>query len=230
MLKLAKFGGVTFGAGAIIGLSIAGWMYFHRSSNVASVSENENATEPLIDSSTGSGDNTTKISPGSPAKAMALGVTTDGNQGSVLGDSSSGQSYAAATPTPMPTQSSSSLPGPSGFSVYNQYVNASTALFQDVLPGTGKAIGEGSVATVQYRGYLTNGDEFDESYARGKPFTFTEGAGTVIPGWEQGLYGMKAGGQRRLIVPPSQGYGDTAKGSIPADSVLVFDIVLVSVQ
>ena len=89
---------------------------------------------------------------------------------------------------------------------------------------------QGSAVTINYRGWLTNGKEFDESYSVGKPFTFTEGAGTVIEGMAQAIFGMKAGGTRRLIIPPTVGYGAAGHNPIPPDAVMVFDVELVSVQ
>ncbi|GAC1372118.1 MAG: hypothetical protein NVSMB39_6340 [Candidatus Saccharimonadales bacterium] len=87
----------------------------------------------------------------------------------------------------------------------------------------------GKVVIVAYRSWLTDGTLFDDALT-GKPYCFTEGAHPVIPGWEQGLFGMKAGGQRRLIILPAVGYGADAHGPIPGESVLVFDVVLISIQ
>jgi len=91
-------------------------------------------------------------------------------------------------------------------------------------------VAQGSAVTINYRGWLTNGKEFDESYSVGKPFTFTEGAGTVIEGMAQAIFGMKAGGMRRLIIPPTVGYGAAGHDLVPPDAVMVFDVELVSVQ
>ncbi|HEY6736333.1 MAG TPA: FKBP-type peptidyl-prolyl cis-trans isomerase [Candidatus Saccharimonadia bacterium] len=123
-----------------------------------------------------------------------------------------------------------SAPGPAEFGQYDQYKNEQSAYSGDVLLGDGNSAQMGDWLTVNYRGWLTNGTEFDESYVRGKPFVFEMGAHHVIQGWEQGLFGMKAGGKRRLIIPPAVGYGATAQGSIPPNSVLVFDVELVAVS
>jgi peptidylprolyl isomerase len=228
MPKPVKFLTITFSSGLLIGGVIIGWLYTHKGETAADVVRPTSVAGNVL-GATSSDSGNSSSQPGSP-----LMVSNSGNQGSVPGESSQQSTSASSAPSSTSSSDSESsapsLPSPSNFSVYDQYKGNATALYQDVIPGTGAAIQKGSVVTVQYKGYLTDGTEFDESYARGKAFTFTEGAGTVIPGWEEGLYGMKAGGQRRLIVPPSQGYGAVAHGPIPANSVLVFDVVLVSVQ
>ena len=121
------------------------------------------------------------------------------------------------------------MPSSADFKQYEQYKNNDSALFGDIVVGQGAAVAAGSVVTVNYKGWLTGGDLFDQS-AAGQPFSFTEGEHRVIVGWEQGLFGMKVGGKRRLIVPPAVGSGNQAKGSIAAGSVMVFDVELVGVK
>jgi FKBP-type peptidyl-prolyl cis-trans isomerase FkpA len=105
----------------------------------------------------------------------------------------------------------------------------------DLLLGTGDVAATGSVLTVNYTGWLydpskpdNKGLQFDTSIGK-TPFTFTLGTASVINGWDKGLVGMKVGGIRRLVVPPSLGYGDIRNFSIPPYSTLVFEIELVSV-
>jgi peptidylprolyl isomerase len=102
---------------------------------------------------------------------------------------------------------------------------------EDLRPGTGRAAAGGDTLTVQYVGVrYTDGKQFDASYDKGTPFRFVLEAKEVIPGWDQGLKGMKAGGRRELIVPPALGYG--AQGSppdIPPNATLVFVIDLLKV-
>lgn len=106
----------------------------------------------------------------------------------------------------------------------------------DVIPGSGAEAVIGAVVTVNYTGWLYDANKLDgkglqfDSSSTTAPFAFTLGAGQVIQGWDQGVPGMKVGGLRRLVVPPSLGYGAVRYGPIPPDATLVFDIELVSVQ
>ena len=106
----------------------------------------------------------------------------------------------------------------------------------DLREGGGTAAASGNTLTVNYSGWLydaTKPDQkgllFDTSLARG-PFSFVLGQGQVIPGWDQGLVGMKTGGLRRLVIPPSMGYGGTRAGQIPPYSTLVFEVELLEVK
>ncbi|MDQ6830079.1 MAG: FKBP-type peptidyl-prolyl cis-trans isomerase [Gemmatimonadota bacterium] len=98
---------------------------------------------------------------------------------------------------------------------------------RDFVVGTGAAVATGKTVTVKYSGYLPSGVKFDENISAG--IVFTVGSLNVIAGFDQGVIGMKVGGKRKLVMPPSLGYGATVHGSIPANSVLIFDIELVSV-
>lgn len=99
---------------------------------------------------------------------------------------------------------------------------------KDLITGTGPAAKTGDSVSVNYVGALYHGGKvFDASWKRKEPFTFTLGKGQVIPGWEQGIVGMKVGGRRELIIPASLAYG--AKGSppaIPPNAPLVFVVDL----
>jgi len=102
---------------------------------------------------------------------------------------------------------------------------------QDIQVGTGAEAVPGKSVVVNYTGTLTNGVVFDSSFKRNEPFTLTLGAGQVIPGWEQGLQGMKVGGTRVLTIPSSLGYGPQGAGSlIPPNATLIFQIQLVDVK
>lgn len=104
-------------------------------------------------------------------------------------------------------------------------------VIKDLKKGKGATAEAGDEVTVQYLGvdYKT-GKEFDSSWSRNEPFPFTLGSNSVIPGWEQGVVGMKLGGRRELIVPPELAYGSQAVGSIKPNSTLVFVIDLLAVK
>lgn len=126
-------------------------------------------------------------------------------------------------------------PGPETFSQYEQYKNNPAALTGDIsVCPNGAELKAGYKAAVYYKGWLTNGTLFDQSRPNDsgqlQPFILTVGAGQVIKGWEQGLLGMKVGGTRRIIVPSALGYGAAAQGSIPANSMLIFDVQLLDIQ
>ena len=101
----------------------------------------------------------------------------------------------------------------------------------DIVKGTGAAAKTGDNLTMKYVGVLySNGKQFDASWDSGQDFPFTLGAGKVIPGWDQGLVGMKVGGRRQLIIPPELAYGDQDQGpDLPANSTLIFVVDLVKI-
>jgi len=101
---------------------------------------------------------------------------------------------------------------------------------EDLKIGTGAEAVNGKAVTVNYRGTLTNGTQFDSSYDRGTPFTFNLGAGEVIQGWDLGVKGMKIGGKRKLTIPSDLGYGARGVGTIPPNSTLIFEIELLKVE
>ena len=108
---------------------------------------------------------------------------------------------------------------------------ASGLRYQDLKFGAGEPASVGQDVTVHYTGWLKNGKKFDSSVDRGKPFTFTLGAGMVIKGWDEGVAGMKVGGQRTLVIPPHLGYGERgAGGAIPPNATLLFDVELLEVK
>ncbi len=124
-----------------------------------------------------------------------------------------GCSDSTTTPTPSPTFSET-----------------------DLRLGTGTEAAAGKVLTVNYTGWLYDGTktdhkglQFDTSVGL-TPLAFTLGAGQVIDGWERGLPGMKAGGVRQLVIPPSLAYGGARNGPIPPFATLIFEIELVDVQ
>lgn len=97
--------------------------------------------------------------------------------------------------------------------------------------GDGTVAEKHSIVTVHYTGSLENGTVFDSSLNPGRePFRFTLGVGQVIAGWDQGVLGMKTGEKRKLTIPPELGYGNQDMGVIPPNSVLIFEVDLLSVE
>jgi FKBP-type peptidyl-prolyl cis-trans isomerase len=104
--------------------------------------------------------------------------------------------------------------------------------------GSGNEAVTGRQVSVHYTGWLYDGSrpehkgsQFDSSRDRGEPFQFRLGAGEVIPGWDQGVTGMRVGGRRTLTIPPRLGYGSRgAGGVIPPNATLVFDVELLDVR
>lgn len=166
----------------------------------------------------GSSGNSSTITVGNESKANEALASKSASTGST------GTSTAAAkTPTSGPLSKEPHITPPSG--------PAPTKLVtKEIVTGTGAEAKTGSAVAVNYVGALyKTGKVFDASWKRNEPFTFTLGKGQVIPGWEQGVAGMKVGGRRELIIPPALGYG--AKGlppSIPPNETLIFVIDLLS--
>lgn len=108
----------------------------------------------------------------------------------------------------------------------------------DVVVGQGAEARPGAKVSVHYTGWLYDhtrpdqkGTEFDSSRKHGAPFSFDLGQRKVIAGWDQGVTGMKVGGQRRLVIPSDLAYGENgAGGVIPPGATLVFDVELLDVQ
>ncbi len=130
---------------------------------------------------------------------------------------------AAKTPTSGPLSKEPHVIPPSG-------PPPTKLVTKEIITGTGAEAKTGSAVAVNYVGALyKTGKVFDASWKRNEPFPFTLGKGQVIPGWEQGVVGMKVGGRRELIIPAALGYG--AKGAppkIPPNETLVFIVDLLS--
>ncbi|HEY5286685.1 MAG TPA: FKBP-type peptidyl-prolyl cis-trans isomerase [Solirubrobacteraceae bacterium] len=130
----------------------------------------------------------------------------------------------AKTPTSGPLASKPAVTVPSG--------GAPTKLVtKEIIVGAGPEAKAGDSVTVNYVGVLyKGGKEFDSSWKRNEPFTFTLGKGQVIPGWDQGVAGMKVGGRRELIIPAELAYGKNGSPpTIPPNSALVFVVDLLGV-
>ncbi len=139
------------------------------------------------------------------------------------------ESSCAGTPVALPSAIPNVPPIPAGV----QTVTASSGLrYADLKAGTGDVAKSGQTATVQYTGWLPDGTKFDASADHGQPLSFPLGAGQVIKGWDEGVAGMKVGGERLLIVPPDLGYGTKGAGGgvIPPCATLIFDVQLLGVK
>ena len=100
----------------------------------------------------------------------------------------------------------------------------------EVRAGSGSAqVTKGDTITVNYIGAFMDGKKFDSSYDRNQPFTVTVGAGQIIPGFEQGVVGMKVGEVRRIMIPANLAYGTAGQGPIPPNTPIQFQIELLSI-
>lgn len=103
--------------------------------------------------------------------------------------------------------------------------------WQDLVPGTGAEAVKGAVVSADYTGWLADGSVFDTSKRVGRPYQFTLGMRRVIDGWDEGLVGMRVGGQRLLVIPPQLAYGPRGSGGvIPGNATLIFLIDLRDVR
>jgi len=128
-------------------------------------------------------------------------------------------------PTPPAKPEAKNASVPKGF-----IKTASGLMYKDRKIGKGTAAKAGDKVIVHYKGWLDNGQVFDSSRKPGRdPFSFTLGRGEVIKGWDEGVTGMKPGGVRELIIPPSLGYGDQDLGNIPPNSTLHFEVELLKI-
>ncbi len=101
-------------------------------------------------------------------------------------------------------------------------------------PSSSKVAKAGDVVSVNYTGRLEDGTVFDSnvdpSFGHVEPFVFPLGIGQVIPGWDEGIVGMKVGEKKTLTVPPEKGYGENAVGPIPANSTLIFEVEVLAIN
>lgn len=165
----------------------------------------------------------------SVARSPAVGTGTEASAVNTPGASSSASSPSSATGTGV------SAPSGAAASItpfQPQPFDPVTELkIQDLKAGTGAEAGPGKKVTVDYTGWLSNGQKFDSSKDRGQPFSFNLGSHQVIQGWDQGVAGMKVGGIRRLTIPPALAYGERgAPGAIPMNASLQFDVELLNVE
>jgi peptidylprolyl isomerase len=169
---------------------------------------------------------------GSSSSSSTIGVGNENKADEALATASASSSTPTSatsptatvkTPASGPLSKEPSVTPPSGAA-------PTKLIVKELITGTGAEAKAGQSATVNYVGVLYKGGKvFDASWKRNEPFTFTLGRGQVIPGWDQGVVGMKVGGRRELIIPAPLAYG--AKGSpptIPANAALVFVVDLLA--
>jgi FKBP-type peptidyl-prolyl cis-trans isomerase len=118
------------------------------------------------------------------------------------------------------------------FSLSDTAVITSTGLvYEDLIAGEGPVARTGDTLSVVYTGYLQDDSVFDSNVDSGRPFEFPLGAGYVIPGWDEGLVGMRVGGSRLLVIPPELAYGSTGSGGvIPPNATLTFQVKLLEIK
>ena len=139
-------------------------------------------------------------------------------------------SQTAARTTPDPDMTHMQFHQKLGVNLATMTKTASGLQYQDLVVGKGAEVRAGQEATVHYTGWLPDGTKFDSSKDRNEPFSFRVGGRMVIAGWDEGVAGMKVGGIRKLVIPPSLGYGSRGVDVIPPNSVLVFDVELLGVR
>ncbi len=102
---------------------------------------------------------------------------------------------------------------------------------EDIVMGKGPEVHNGDTVTIHYTGTLLDGTKFDSSHDHpGNQPLVSQIPGSLIQGWNRGIPGMKVGGKRKLTIPPSLGYGAQAKGKIPPNSTLLFDVELIDLK
>jgi peptidylprolyl isomerase len=180
-----------------------------------------------------------EAAPPEPTTTVAAALATPGAAGDTVAavlrspleldpDDSNPALFAMAPSDDAPTLAQANALG-GEMSAPKPRTTASGLQITDLVVGEGEEATAGRTVSVNYRGTLQNGKEFDSSYGRG-PFSFPLGAGRVIKGWDEGVAGMKVGGKRQLVIPPDLAYGSRgAGGVIPPDATLLFDVELLEV-
>lgn len=144
-------------------------------------------------------------------------------------------STPAAAPAATPAQPAVADPATAtfapalGIDVSKMTHTANGLYYQDLVVGKGARADSGKTISVHYTGYLVDGTMFETS-TKGAPIEFPLGQRRVVQGWDQGLPGMKVGGKRQLVIPPSLGYGPMGQGPIPGGAIMIFTVELMGVK
>jgi len=168
-------------------------------------------------------------SPSNPSSSQGSAGTTS-SQPSSVSPGTGGTGTAAIGPIPAAQQSAAGTAGTAPTVTVPSGSPPTTLESADLITGSGAAAAPGSTVTVQYvlADYAT-GQVIQSSWTS-QPFSFTLGEGRVIPGWDKGIVGMKAGGRRELIIPPSLAYGPNGGQGIPPNDTLVFVVDVLKVS
>ena len=162
------------------------------------------------------------------ASALTIAVVWNAVSNKGNTNSNASQSQTAASCADNKTEATFPLPP-----TYQASGSAPSLQATDLTLGTGQAAKNGDCLVVKYYGELAaNGKEFDENYDKPMGFAFTLGQHQVIAGWDQGLVGMKVGGERRLVIPASLAYGNQSPdpNTIPENADIVFYVKLLRIQ
>jgi FKBP-type peptidyl-prolyl cis-trans isomerase len=167
-----------------------------------------------------------RFAPALAAVACAA-IVVSGCYSNDYSSSSTSSSAGAASGTTAAAKVDSMAPSAAKAKVHKL---ASGLQYEDLVIGDGKMAEPGLTAVVHYTGWLTDGTKFDSSYDRGAPLTFEIGAGRMIGGFDEGVRGMRAGGKRKLTIPPDLGYGAQGSGPVPPNATMVFEVTLLGVK
>jgi peptidylprolyl isomerase len=165
------------------------------------------------------------------AAALALVAAGCGSSNDKSSSASSSTPAATSQQTSTPAAATSATPRPKPKVTVPKGAPPKKLIVKDLIKGTGPAAKPGDPITVNYIGVnYKGGKPFDNSYDRGQPFPFQLGGGQVIPGWDNGLVGMRVGGRRMLIIPPNQAYGPQGQPPvIKPNETLVFVVDMLKV-
>lgn len=164
--------------------------------------------------------------------ALVLGLIACGER--TAEDAAADTAGAAAEPTPEASldEVAQEYAPTLGVDLSQMTRSGSGLYMQDLQEGTGDPIVMGDTVRAHYTGWLPDGTQFDSSHDRGDPIDVVDvGRASLIPGWNEGLIGMKQGGRRRLVIPPALAYGAAGRPPvIPPATTLVFDIEIVEIR
>ena len=145
------------------------------------------------------------------------------------GCSSAGAPASAPAPAAVPLESITFAPALQ-VDLARMERTSTGVYYRDLVEGQGPPVRGGQSVQVHFAGFLPDGTQFEAVAPPQNPVRFELGRRDVIRGWDSGIVGMRAGGQRQLVIPPAQGYGERGMGRVPPNATLVFVIKLVSAR